>query len=132
MNLPQFRDCKLISLKVEWRCAESGNSLKVLVNDVVIPVFVGKNEFKGFQMLRQRNNTAVLLFTILVKKLKNLLNYCCFSYFRISPHAYKITQIDILYVSSWDAFYFYFLFPSFQALSSMLFPHCQVQLSIKV
>ncbi|XDV50742.1 hypothetical protein PO909_019757, partial [Leuciscus waleckii] len=27
--------------KVEWRCAESGNGLKVLVNDVVIPVSVG-------------------------------------------------------------------------------------------
>ncbi|KAI7806067.1 hypothetical protein IRJ41_025875, partial [Triplophysa rosa] len=27
--------------KVEWRCAESGDGLKILVNDVVVPVFVG-------------------------------------------------------------------------------------------
>ncbi|XP_051773809.1 mucin-like protein [Ctenopharyngodon idella] len=36
--------------KVEWRCAESGDGLKVLVNDVVIPVSVGvvHVEEKGF------------------------------------------------------------------------------------
>jgi len=53
INVPQFRDCKLISCKVEWRCAESGNGLKVLVNDVIIPVSVGKNKFKGFQMAKK-------------------------------------------------------------------------------
>lgn len=28
---------------MEWRCAESADGLKILVNDVVIPVFLGKN-----------------------------------------------------------------------------------------
>lgn len=45
---PQCIDCKIISRKVEWRCAESGDGLKVLVNDEVIPVSVGKKHVQVF------------------------------------------------------------------------------------
>lgn len=38
----------MISRKVEWRCAESGDGLKVLVNDEVIPVSVGKKHLNVF------------------------------------------------------------------------------------
>lgn len=38
----------MISRKVEWRCSESGDGLKVLVNNEDIPVSVGENHFKVF------------------------------------------------------------------------------------
>lgn len=60
MWLSQCKDHQLISLKVEWRCAESGDGLVILVNDEVIPVSVGKKT--SSHMLMQRNNNAVLLF----------------------------------------------------------------------
>lgn len=65
--------------------------------------------FSRFNMLKQRNNDVVLLFTTLVKE-NLVLYYYCFTYFRIIIyHTYEITQMGIWHTMvSW--FFLGFLF----------------------